>query len=246
VSLKPESIITQAGVSKAPFAVLVLSLSLSFALLLIWLVLLPSMNQRSLLDLFNRHAETTASGVWAEEYPRLAEAITSYLAGSRLSAQTEVEASDGLRAAFHEHELVHLQDVKNLVDLARKLLFACLTLLLLTVLLLLRGRILAIRPFAPLLIKGLRFAGGALVLLVLTVALWGILDFDGSFTVLHRLAFRNELWLLNPQQDLLIQLMPQPFFEEYALLGLKSTGLALAGLLALLLGENLVNRRRKR
>jgi integral membrane protein (TIGR01906 family) len=130
--------------------------------------------------------------------------------------------------------------------LARKLLFACLTLLLLTVLLLLRGRILAIRPFAPLLIKGLRFAGGALVLLVLTVALWGILDFDGSFTVLHRLAFRNELWLLNPQQDLLIQLMPQPFFEEYALLGLKSTGLALAGLLALLLGENLVNRRRKR
>jgi uncharacterized membrane protein len=72
------------------------------------------------------------------------------------------------------------------------------------------------------------------------------LDFDGSFTVLHRLAFRNELWLLNPQQDLLIQLMPQPFFEEYALLGLKSTGLALAGLLALLLGENLINRWRKR
>ena len=38
----------------------------------------------------------------------------------------------------------------------------------------------------------------------------------------------------------------QPFFEEYALLGLKNIGWVLVGLLALLFGANIIDRWRKR
>ena len=246
MSPTPEGIKNQATAGKAPFAALVLFLFLSLALLLVWLMLLPSMNQKNMLDLFNRHADTAATGVSADVYPRLAEAVSGFLAGFRPTAQMEVEASEGLRAAFSEQERIHLQDVKALVDLTRNLLYASCTLLLLTVLLLLRGFLSNRRPFTPFLIKGLRYAGGVLVLFVMAAGVWGILDFNGAFTFLHRLAFRNELWLLDPRQDLLIQLMPQPFFEEYALRGLKNIGWALAGLVILILGMNLADRLRKR
>ena len=54
-------------------------------------------------------------------------------------------------------------------------------------------------------------AAGALCLGLL---LWGLIDFGSLFTVFHRLAFTNEGWLLDPRTDLLIRLMPTPFFVD--------------------------------
>lgn len=48
------------------------------------------------------------------------------------------------------------------------------------------------------------------------IALWGILDFDSLFLLFHRITFTNDLWLLDPRTDLMIQLMPTSFFVEYA------------------------------
>ena len=39
--------------------------------------------------------------------------------------------------------------------------------------------------------------------------------FDSFFIGFHKLFFDNDLWLLNPQTDLLIALMPTPFFIWY-------------------------------
>ena len=38
---------------------------------------------------------------------------------------------------------------------------------------------------------------------------------DSFFIGFHRLFFRNDLWLLNPQTDMLIALMPTTFFIWY-------------------------------
>ena len=42
------------------------------------------------------------------------------------------------------------------------------------------------------------------------------IDFDSLFILFHKVAFTNDLWLLNPQTDLLIRLMPIEFFISYA------------------------------
>ena len=55
------------------------------------------------------------------------------------------------------------------------------------------------------------FLGCAAVL-----GVWGAVDFDSLFVLFHRIAFTNDLWLLDPRTDLMIQLMPTSFFIEYA------------------------------
>ena len=52
---------------------------------------------------------------------------------------------------------------------------------------------------------------GAMVLIG-AVALWAAVDFNSLFVLLHRLLFSNELWLMDPQTDLIILLMPESFF----------------------------------
>ena len=42
--------------------------------------------------------------------------------------------------------------------------------------------------------------------------------FEALFTQLHEAMFTNDLWLMNPETDILIRMMPQPLFEQ-ALLG---------------------------
>ena len=58
------------------------------------------------------------------------------------------------------------------------------------------------------------------------------MDFNRLFILFHRIAFTNDLWLLNPRTDLLIRLMPIGFFISYAaLIG----GLWLLGMIGLLI-----------
>ena len=51
-----------------------------------------------------------------------------------------------------------------------------------------------------------------------------MLDYDRFFTAFHRLAFTNDLWLLNPRTDLLIRLMPEGLFMDLGLWGLGAAG----------------------
>jgi len=41
-------------------------------------------------------------------------------------------------------------------------------------------------------------------------------DFTGAFVKFHELLFTNDLWILDPNTDRLINIVPEPFFEEIA------------------------------
>ena len=42
-------------------------------------------------------------------------------------------------------------------------------------------------------------------------------DFSKYFIVFHHIFFDNDLWILNPATDLLINIVPEPFFMDTAL-----------------------------
>ena len=71
--------------------------------------------------------------------------------------------------------------------------------------------------------NGLRFAGAgylagaaALFAAVGIVVLLASRDFTAVFVKFHEIFFTNDLWLLNPQTDILIRMMPQLLFERAA------------------------------
>ena len=39
-----------------------------------------------------------------------------------------------------------------------------------------------------------------------------LMDFDALWTRFHQIAFRNDLWQLDPSRDYLIMLFPEPFW----------------------------------
>lgn len=175
-----------------------------------------AVDQRRMAERFAHYSDTSASGVSSALYPDIAAAITGYLSGRLESAQLTLAASDGERQAFSEEELLHLRDIRGLVRLAALLRYAAIALFALSL-----AAFFVLRRLDPELIRqvrperSLRWAGLTLFMLLAALILWGLLDFEGLFTAAHRLAFRNDLWLLDPARDLLLQLMPMPFFVSY-------------------------------
>ena len=47
---------------------------------------------------------------------------------------------------------------------------------------------------------------------VAMMGIWAFCDFTGLWESFHRLFFRNDLWLLNPRTDLMINMFPEDFF----------------------------------
>lgn len=201
-------------------------------LLLPGIVLSPSSNSKFLAGLFSQHADTRASGVRPQDYPLLAERITGYLTGTVAMPQTLVlrQGVEGL--AFSSQELEHLQDVKTLYRLSDKLNLMGWLLLGLAYLLSYFVSKRQTKPAMTLFLRSLQSAALVVILLTAALGLLAVLDFYGVFYRMHQVLFHNDLWLLNPQSDLLIQLMPQPFFIAYA----RAAGLRLGLILLAVLG----------
>lgn len=59
---------------------------------------------------------------------------------------------------------------------------------------------------------------GTALFFALTAALAAIIstDFTKYFILFHRIFFTNDLWILDPSTDLLINIVPEPFFVDTA------------------------------
>ena len=66
--------------------------------------------------------------------------------------------------------------------------------------------------------NGMLAGFGTVVIIGLALLVWGVISFDSLFTAFHKLAFTNDLWLLDARTDMLIRLMPGTFFRS---LGIK-------------------------
>ncbi len=161
--------------------------------------------------LFLRHSDPAITGIGTAEYPAMAERITAYLAGKADTFQVTLPVHGQMREAFSEKELTHMQDVRNLFFLCRTVFLVCLATLFLLTLAVFRFKELR-TPLA----RAYLFTGIGAVLLLGVLAFWAAVDFHTLFTGFHHLFFTNDLWLLNPYQDLLLQLMPTVFFIDYA------------------------------
>ena len=156
--------------------------------------------------LMERCAPPEDTGLPAEEYASVVDMITRYLKGGNDAFQ-HIFTVDGTEyAAFNQKEQQHMADVQDLFRLCRfvawvgwgVVLFGGLS----------ARRKLDWRTFRRTLI--------AILGVVTALILLACIDFNSLFVLFHKVAFTNDLWLLNPQTDLLIRLMPTQFFISYA------------------------------
>ncbi|MGN0754958.1 MAG: TIGR01906 family membrane protein [Aristaeellaceae bacterium] len=173
--------------------------------------------------LMRRTALPEETGLPAEQYAPMARMITAYLKGEG-DFQLVYSVRDAEIVAFNTREQAHMADVQGLFRLAKwVLVLGGMALPLLG---------LSLRRMGRGLLRGIRKGLIVILALVGIVAIWAAVDFNRLFILFHRIAFTNDLWLLDPRTDLLIRLMPIEFFISYAaLIG----GLWLLGMIGLLI-----------
>ena len=185
---------------------LLLALSLCVTALagILWVL---GTSEEIMLPMMRRFAPGEATGLPDQEYPEMVHMITRYLAGDVQEFQHRYIADGEPVEAFQPHEQQHMADCRALFRLDRKVLYAGAMLSAALVILAFRER----RIW-----RNSAVGFGAVIAVVVVVAVMAAIDFDSLFVLFHRLSFANDLWLLNPRTDLLIRLMPIGFFTTYA------------------------------
>lgn len=148
--------------------------------------------------------------------------------------------------AFNAREMQHMEDCARLFDLLRTLrlsiAIAAALMVLLSLILEWKEKPVRAVSVAPMWI-------GSLILIVplAIFGVWAAIDFGSAFNFFHRILFTNDLWLLNPETDLLIRICPSSMFASMGLRIALRAGLILLGVPVLLTGLKWIsNRVRKR
>lgn len=119
--------------------------------------------------------------------------------------------SDLLRPYFNEKEILHMDDVKDLFNLARVVKYIGITIIILGFYYFWKSKSLMLLSRAFL--YGLFFNH----ILLIIVGLLAYKDFNKYFTYFHLVFFTNDLWILDPNTDLMIQMLPEAFFIGVAI-----------------------------
>lgn len=164
--------------------------------------------------------------------------MMDYLKGDREDLHVTTTMGGETREFFNDREIAHMEDVRGLFLAAIFLRRVCLVtaLVCLGLLAALKAPLSRVLPSSLCIGTGLFFG--------ILAALAGIIstDFSKYFVMFHHIFFNNDLWILNPETDMLINIVPEEFFMDTAA---RITGLY-GALVAVLFGVSFYLWRRGR
>lgn len=138
--------------------------------------------------------------------------MMAFLRGQREDLHVTTVVDGQSREFFNQREIAHMEDVRDLFIAAIMLRRICLSVIVAAVvaLALQKKRAIRILPRAICLGTGIFFGlAGILAGIIAT-------DFSRYFVIFHHIFFSNDLWILDPATDLLINIVPEPFFMDTA------------------------------
>lgn len=138
--------------------------------------------------------------------------MMAYLRGNREDLHVPTIVDGQPREFFNDREIAHMEDVRGLFVGALVLRRICIITAFVCVALLwlLKADIALVVPRSVCWGTGLFFAIICVLGLVIST------DFTKYFVIFHHIFFNNDLWLLDPATDLLINIVPEPFFVDTA------------------------------
>ena len=139
--------------------------------------------------------------------------MMDYLRGGREDLHVTTTMGGEQREFFNEREIAHMEDVRGLFLDALAIRRGCLLLMALCVIILflLKADFKRVFPKSVCLGTGLFFGITAILAAIIST------DFSKYFIMFHHIFFRNDLWILDPATDMLINIVPEGFFSDTVL-----------------------------
>src|SRR5713101_7882341 len=186
--------------------------SLAFVLLVPMLIIGTSLrglvtDRDLMLRGFRDNQVATTTGLDDPQLQRIADAFVAYFQGPPGQIQMQVTAFGQSRPLFNAKEVTHMEDVQRLIQFFLQMQLVAAAVVALRVVVVFASD----RAAAPI-GRELLWSAALMVALVVLVGVLSLMDFDALWTRFHQIAFRNDLWQLDPSRDYLIMLFPEPFW----------------------------------
>ena len=138
--------------------------------------------------------------------------MMAYLKGKRADLHVTTHMGGETREFFNEREIAHMEDVQGLflkaIALRRICLVVCVVMLLFMILS--KADLRTLLPSSLCIGTGLFFAVIAALAAIIST------NFTKYFIMFHHIFFSNDLWILDPATDMLINIVPEGFFMDTA------------------------------
>ena len=138
--------------------------------------------------------------------------MMDYLRGDRDDLHVTTTMGGEQREFFNEREIAHMEDVRGLFLKALSIRRVCLVLGAGLLILMAATKARMGRVLPPFLCMGT----GLFFALITVLGLIISTDFTKYFIMFHHIFFTNDLWILDPATDMLINIVPEGFFMDTA------------------------------
>lgn len=161
---------------------------------------------------YAKYQVTDAVQMEMDDLLEVTDEMMAYLRGRREDLHVPTIVAGQPREFFNDREIAHMEDVRGLFIGGLRLRLAGLIgiAVCLIVLAALKTDLRRVLPRSVCAGTGLFFA----VVCVLAAVIFS--DFSKYFIMFHHIFFDNDLWILDPRTDLLINIVPEPFFMDTA------------------------------
>lgn len=149
------------------------------------------------------------TGIEMEDLIFVTDEMLDYLKGKREDLIIFTKVNGKTEQVFEEREILHMIDVKDLFDKGYKIRNTMILISIISFIFIYKyskekiGKTFIIASIWPMVL-------GAIIGILMYV------DFNKYFNYFHEIFFSNDLWLLNPKTDILIQMLPIGFFISIA------------------------------
>lgn len=136
--------------------------------------------------------------------------MMAYLKGKRDNLHVPTTMGGVEREFFNAREIAHMEDVRGLFLGGIAMRRGCIMIMALCLILLflLKTKFKNTFPRAVLWGSGLFLLGFAATAFIIST------DFNRYFILFHKMFFHNDLWMLDPSTDMLINIVPEGFFSD--------------------------------
>ena len=145
-----------------------------------------------------------------EDVIHVTKEMMTYLRGNRADLVVETNVDGEVREFFNDREKAHMVDVKNLFVGGLWIRRIAILVFLFSIVFLIRSE----ADWKKILPKSFLIGLGVFIGITGGAGLLFMSDFNKYFLLFHEMFFGNDLWLLNPETDLLIRMLPEGFFLD--------------------------------
>ncbi len=163
------------------------------------------------MKLYKDNDVLSAAGIDEENISAVTDGLIAYMKDDAETLDMQAVIRGETREVFGAREKAHMVDVKKLFHFndAMRGMLGGLVLFLIGI---------SMWRGYPELIYGVAIKQFAVsILLSGSLMVVSVTNFNKAFIKFHHLLFTNDLWLLDPKTDTLIQMLPEPFFRSMAI-----------------------------